>query len=87
MAKTTQRSKAMNHPKFTCNHINQKQLAERWDLSQRTLERWRAIGWGPLFLKIGGRVVYRLEDIEAYEASCLRSSTNSNELIQTSFTV
>ena len=36
----------MNHPKFTCNHINQKQLADRWDLSQRTLERWRAIGWG-----------------------------------------
>ena len=53
----------MNHPKFTCNHINQKQLADRWDLSERTLERWRAIGWGPLFLKIGGRVVYRVEDI------------------------
>ena len=57
----------MNHPKFTCNHINQKQLADRWDLSQRTLERWRAIGWGPLFLKIGGRVVYRVEDILVYE--------------------
>ena len=36
----------MNHPQFTCNHINQKQLADRWDLSERTLERWRAIGWG-----------------------------------------
>jgi len=42
-AKTTQRSEAMNHPKFTCNHFNQKQLADRWDLSERTLERWRAI--------------------------------------------
>jgi hypothetical protein len=41
----------MNHPNFTCNHINQKQLADRWDLSERTLERWRAIGWGPLFHK------------------------------------
>jgi hypothetical protein len=51
MAKTTQRSETMNHPKFTCNHINQKQLADRWDLSERTLERWRAIGWGSLFLK------------------------------------
>jgi len=57
----------MNHPKFSCNHINQKELAERWDVSQRTLERWRAIGWGPHFLKIGGRVVYRMEDILAYE--------------------
>lgn len=58
--KTTQRSETMNHPKFTCNHINQKQLADRWELSERTLERWRAIGRGPLFLKIGGRVVYWL---------------------------
>jgi len=38
----------MNHPKFTCNHINQKQLADRWDLSERTLERWRGVGWGPI---------------------------------------
>ena len=30
----------MNHPKFTCNHINQKQLADRWDLSERTLNLW-----------------------------------------------
>ena len=48
MAKTMQRSETMNYPKFTCNHINQKQLADRWDLSERTLERWRAIGWAPL---------------------------------------
>ena len=45
---------------MTVKHLNQAELADRWDLSQRTLERWRAIGWGPCFLKIGGRVVYRL---------------------------
>lgn len=67
----------MNHPQFTCNHINQKQLAKRWDAFQRTLERWRAIGWGPLFLKIGGRVVYRAEDILAYEEQHLAESTQS----------
>jgi hypothetical protein len=77
MAKTTQRSETMNHPKFTCNHINQKQLTDRWDLSERTLERWRAIGWGPLFLKIGGRVVYRVEDILPYEEQHLADSTQS----------
>jgi len=77
MAKTKQRRKAMNHPKFTCNHINQKQLAERWDLYKRTLERWRVIGWGPLFLKIGGRVVYRVEDILAYEEQHQAESTQS----------
>lgn len=77
MAKTTHRSKAMNQPQLSCNHLNQKQLAEYWGISQRTLERWRAIGWGPLFLKIGGRVVYRAEDILAYEEQHLADSTQS----------
>ena len=44
----------MNHPQLSCNHINQKQLAKRLDVLERTLERCRAIGWGLLFLKIGG---------------------------------
>jgi hypothetical protein len=50
-------------------------VAERWSVSPRTLERWRWTGQGPRFLKIGGRVVYRIEDIEAYEAGQLRTST------------
>ena len=53
-------------------HLNQTQLAERWNISPRTLERWRWVGDGPRYLKIGGRVVYRVEDIEAYEAAQLR---------------
>lgn len=73
----------MNHPTFNCNHINQKQLAERWRISQRTLERWRAIGWGPLFLKIGNRVVYRVEDILVYEEQHLSGSTRSRTCDQT----
>ena len=47
--------------------LNQKELAERWTISARTLERWRWKGDGPAFLKIGGRVVYRIEDVLAYE--------------------
>ena len=43
----------------TC--LNQTELAARWSISARTLERWRWTGEGPAFLKIGGRVVYRLE--------------------------
>ncbi len=57
-------------------HLNQAELADRWGVSQRTLERWRAIGWGPCFLKMGGRVVYRLEDIETYETQHMRVSTS-----------
>ena len=55
-------------------HLNQIELSRRWDISPRTLERWRWLGAGPQYLKIGGRVVYRLEDIEAFEAEMLRGA-------------
>jgi predicted site-specific integrase-resolvase len=56
-------------------HLSQTELAARWNISHRTLERWRWTGEGPQFMKVGGRVVYRQEDIEAYEAGNLRTST------------
>ena len=52
---------------MSLTHFNQVELAARLKISPRTLERWRWTGEGPAFLKIGGRVVYRLEDVEAYE--------------------
>ena len=52
--------------------LNQKELARRWGISHRTLERWRYTGLGPAFLKLGGRVLYRLPDIEAFEQSQLQ---------------
>ena len=55
-------------------HLNQKQLAARWSVSEATLERWRSEGLGPKFLKLCGRVLYRQVDIEAYEESCLATS-------------
>lgn len=60
------------------NHLNQRQLANRWCVSEACLERWRHQGIGPVFLKLGGRVAYRLEDIEAYETACLRNSTSEH---------
>ena len=56
--------------------MNQLELAVRWRISHRTLERWRWTGEGPKFLKVGGRVVYRLSDIEEYEQAIVRSSTS-----------
>ena len=56
-------------------HLSQTDLANRWRMSPRTLERWRFTGEGPRFMKIGGRVVYRLEDIVAFEALQLRQVT------------
>lgn len=50
-------------------HLNQVELGRRWSMSHRTLERWRWEGHGPRYLKVGGRVLYRLADIEAFEAA------------------
>jgi hypothetical protein len=47
--------------------LNQTELSRRWKISARTLERWRWLDQGPAYLKIGGRVAYRMEDIEAFE--------------------
>ena len=58
--------------------MNQLELAVRWRISHRTLERWRWTGEGPKFLKVGGRVVYRLADIEEYEQAIVRSSTSDD---------
>jgi Helix-turn-helix domain len=52
-------------------YLNQIQLARRWSLSPRTLERWRWLQEGPKYVKVGGRILYRLEDIEAFEKKCL----------------
>lgn len=60
---------------FPIKHLQQVDLARRWRLSPRTLERWRWHGIGPRYLKIGGRVVYRLEDVEAFEAARKKETT------------
>jgi hypothetical protein len=56
------------------HHLNQIHLARRWCMSPRTLERWRHEKKGPQYLKVGGRVLYCLADIEAFEAAQRRSA-------------
>jgi hypothetical protein len=41
----------------------ERELAQRWRVSVRTLQRWRGQGSGPGWLKIGGRVIYPLPEI------------------------
>ncbi len=60
----------------TC--LNQIELAARWKISPRTLERWRWTGEGPRFMKLGGRVIYRIDDVEAFERQELREIADGN---------
>ncbi len=52
--------------------LSQNELAKRWQVSESTLERWRAERIGPSFLKLGGQVRYRLMDIMAFEDQTLQ---------------
>ncbi|HET8727442.1 MAG TPA: helix-turn-helix domain-containing protein [Alphaproteobacteria bacterium] len=44
-------------------------------LSNRTLEKHRIFGTGPVYRKIGGRVIYAVEDLQAWADRGRRRST------------
>jgi hypothetical protein len=54
-------------PEAVHDLLTDAQLAARWQLSRGTLANQRSQGRGPAYLKLAGRVRYRLSDIEAYE--------------------
>ena len=45
-------------------------------VATNTLAKWRVSGNGPCFLKIGSRIFYQHCDLDAWLASCRRSSTS-----------
>lgn len=47
-------------------------------LSGRTLEKHRTYGTGPRYSKIGGRVVYRLDDLQAWVSRGEKASTSDD---------
>jgi hypothetical protein len=49
-------------------YISEKELAIRWSMSNRTLQRWRSEVDDLPYFKIGGLVRYSLAILEAYEA-------------------
>lgn len=51
--------------------LNRNEAAERLGLSARTLAEWACIRKGPPFLKLGGRVRYRVEDLDAWLETCV----------------
>jgi hypothetical protein len=60
-------------------YLTQSELAVRFRVSPRTLERWRWLKTGPNYTKLGGKVVYSIADVEAYERR-RRAETHSSIL-------
>ena len=67
----------MTIPKdFPGRYFRTKEAAQILSLSIRTLEKHRVYGTGPQFLKLGGRVVYKIEDLHSWALRGTRISTS-----------
>lgn len=61
---------------FPPRYLRTPEAARLLGLSGRTLEKHRTYGTGPSYRKIGGRVVYAIEDLKAWANRGLKSSTS-----------
>ena len=65
------------------NHLSRAQLAARLGRATGTVAHWARDGIGPKFIRVaGGRVAYRLEDVEAWERAHTHESTASIDTSQ-----
>lgn len=48
-------------------NLTDTEAAKRLRVKTKTLANWRSDNKGPAFLKVGGRVLYPLNDLIAYE--------------------
>lgn len=57
-------------------YLRTKEAAQFLSLSPRTLEKHRTYGTGPSYRKLGGRVVYALDDLQAWTERGAVTSTS-----------
>lgn len=60
-------------------YLTPEDLHERWKrrVAIRTMSNWRSLGTGPKFTKVGGRILYPLHEVEAWEARRTTDSTST----------
>jgi predicted DNA-binding transcriptional regulator AlpA len=63
-------------------HLRTPEAARFLGLSDRTLEKHRIYGTGPVYSRLGGRVVYKLEDLSDWVAKGRRTSTHDPDAIR-----
>ena len=65
-----------NFPDLPPRYLRTPEAARFVGLSIRTLEKHRIYGTGPRYSKLGGRVVYRVEDLQAWVELGVKASTS-----------
>lgn len=58
--------------------LTETELANRWGISPKTLQRWRSEGRGPHYMKLSKRVTYPLDVVTEYERHALHASTSQS---------
>ena len=61
--------------------LNENELAQRWGISPKTLQRWRSEGRGPRYLKLSKRVGYPVDAILEFEREALHDSTSERAAV------
>lgn len=56
-------------------NLTPREAAARLRVTHGTLANWRVRGEGPLFIKMGRKVLYPMAQVEAFEVAQLRSNT------------
>lgn len=57
--------------------LNAEAAAARLGVAKSTLARWRVVGGGPNFVRLGRRVGYRMADLDAWVTDNVCSSTST----------
>jgi hypothetical protein len=58
--------------------ISQEQVAKMIGVKVSALQKWRVLGRGPDFIKVGGLVRYEVDALKAWLKSRTRSAQSSN---------
>ncbi len=61
-------------------NLTPEELSERLNVPLPTLSRWRWTGTGPIFMKFGKHVSYKLKDVEKFEEDRRRRDTTCSDL-------
>ena len=70
-----ERSAMLTEPAFT-----ETELALRWNVSAKTLQRWRSDGVGPPYIKLSKAVRYPVDEIVVYEQANRQGMPNDAAL-------
>ncbi|MBO4480883.1 MAG: helix-turn-helix domain-containing protein [Alphaproteobacteria bacterium] len=66
----------------THTRLTESELSKYWGIKRNTLQKWRSLGIGPIYIKLGAKVIYPREAIIAYEQERMFSGSGKKAKIK-----